>query len=266
VNARYVLAKYVPDLNRMEPRNFGVFVWYRGSVACRMLSEAQVEFVNDRSTYERWVQHLSKQFRRDFLRMRGGAIVSRNDEAFIDAFRDTQAGNYLLVDGGFIAQRVRKREIEDVAEFLFGELVLPTVENRQKKRETALSSLQKLFDEAGLRDVVKKKFVVNLPLHGVEHPVRFTFGIGNGAPTALYQSTSIRSEASVHDAVFKLGTVIGKKLVRRDRCAAVVDSADVHAQSESALERLRFLENVAPVIDLADRESAVAQLAETAGL
>lgn len=36
---RYLIAKYIPDLRRMEPRNIGVIVWSPQGVAARFAAE-----------------------------------------------------------------------------------------------------------------------------------------------------------------------------------------------------------------------------------
>ena len=37
---RYLLAKYIPDPLRMEPRNIGVVLWAEGNVAARFVGES----------------------------------------------------------------------------------------------------------------------------------------------------------------------------------------------------------------------------------
>ena len=35
---KYLIAKYIPDLNRMEPRNIGIVVWSPEGIEARFLA------------------------------------------------------------------------------------------------------------------------------------------------------------------------------------------------------------------------------------
>lgn len=68
---RYLVAKYVPDLRRMEPKNIGVVVWSDGVVAARFAAECPEKsgtvddrcvpgFVRSLSAYKQWVRFCAK--------------------------------------------------------------------------------------------------------------------------------------------------------------------------------------------------------------
>ena len=66
--AQYLVAKYVPDIRRMEPRNIGVFVWMPGAISARFLQpDAVVPFVNEPETYNRWVRFWNEKIAQDEL-------------------------------------------------------------------------------------------------------------------------------------------------------------------------------------------------------
>ena len=54
---KYLVAKYVSDPRRMEPRNIGVVLWASGRVAARFLESDEAEFVGDKKTYARWIDY-----------------------------------------------------------------------------------------------------------------------------------------------------------------------------------------------------------------
>lgn len=120
---RFLVAKYAPCLRRMEPRNIGVFLWCRGSVAMKFLEPKQAKFVRDKKTYARWVEYWKRQVASDSIEQGRGHMVSRSSPAFMDALLETQNGNYILADAGFLCDDVPKREIDDAVSFLFEELV-----------------------------------------------------------------------------------------------------------------------------------------------
>ena len=118
---RYIVAKYAPDVMRMEPRNIGVVVWSRGRVACRFLDAADAEFVTDSVVYERWVKYWS-------------AMISAG-KVSLDELMRTQKGNYLLCDAGRIETDIA--DVGDATDFLFGELVV-THKRREKSNQSRL--------------------------------------------------------------------------------------------------------------------------------
>jgi len=65
---KYLLAKYIPDLHRFEPRNIGVIVWSPLGIEARFLAEypnrpGEVDgrsipgFVTSASAYKQWVRY-----------------------------------------------------------------------------------------------------------------------------------------------------------------------------------------------------------------
>ena len=74
---RYLLAKYIPDPLRMEPRNIGVVLWAEGNVAARFVGESDSPDsgsrlprrlgLPDRQVYKKWVQYWREQMERPSL-------------------------------------------------------------------------------------------------------------------------------------------------------------------------------------------------------
>src|ERR1700683_4912459 len=111
----YLVAKYISDLHRMEPKNIGVIVWTRSTVSARFVAErpnkpGEIDgrsippFVTSTAAYKQWV---------DFWRgelgakpLRAGQILQR----WLDKLKGTSRGNFLLADGGTIFAEVRSEE------------------------------------------------------------------------------------------------------------------------------------------------------------
>lgn len=120
---RYLIAQYVANLARMEPRNIGIILWANGVVESRFLAAKDAPFVRYPAIYTRWVKFWKEQLSRDEIQPIKCAAVPRHSLEFLDALLKTQEGNYRLFDGGFVCEDLR--DAAEAADFLFGELVLP---------------------------------------------------------------------------------------------------------------------------------------------
>src|SRR5438309_993878 len=119
-SARYLVAKYISDLQRMEPRNIGVIVWTGDATSARFVAEksdrpGEIDgrsvppFVTSMAAYKQWVD-----FWRDELKakpLRSGRTL----EKWSESLKQTSRGNFWLADGGIILQDVRSADIHDVA-------------------------------------------------------------------------------------------------------------------------------------------------------
>src|SRR4051794_16117996 len=119
----YLLAKYAPDVHRMEPRNIGVILWASSGVAYKFLPTDEANFVGDTAMYERWVSFWSEQCGKTSLATKRGIVVKRRSIEFLNALIDTQAGNYFLYRGGFIADHVPAGDRDNAADYLYRTLV-----------------------------------------------------------------------------------------------------------------------------------------------
>ena len=64
LSARFLLAKHVPDLRRMEPRNIGVIVWAHGHVRARFAGDpgsSKPKDAGPNSSYQEWVTYWRNQ-------------------------------------------------------------------------------------------------------------------------------------------------------------------------------------------------------------
>src|SRR5258708_5588363 len=132
---RYLIAKYIPDLGRMEPRNVGGIVWSPTGVQARFLAEkddrpGEVDghsiptFVTSAQAYRQWVQFWRRELARTETQpLRGRGPVSRCSPAFLDALLDTGRGNFVLAEGGILLDPVSAEVLPRVADHLFARLV-----------------------------------------------------------------------------------------------------------------------------------------------
>ena len=148
---RYLVAKYAPDIFRMEPRNIGVILWADGQVSAKFLERKDASFVREKDIYERWIKFWNRLVQERSIK--NGKIVSANDPAFLDAFAKTQEGNFMLLDAGRVHDKIEAEDIHVATDFLFTELVspLPYAESESSAADSLSRLCDSLFEETGLR-------------------------------------------------------------------------------------------------------------------
>lgn len=257
---RIVLAKYVPDLGRMEPRNIGVFLWSRGELRARFLEAADATFINEQKTYARWQEFWTSMIGSESIRPRRGRPVPRKEPTCVDALISTQDGNYLLVDAGEMIEPVGKRDIAKAVDFLFKELVAPTRADAAGQTAGFKTLCDALFSQAMLteREDYQTKFPVLCGLFGQKRPLHFSYGFGTAKdPLAVFQRVNLSNEMSVNNAALILHEVSDQTIVPREKCAALVQESAI--TSKAAESGHKWLSQVCTVIDVESKD-AVARL------
>lgn len=250
--SRIILAKYAPDLSRMEPRNIGVFLWSKGAICSRFLEADDVDFVNDHKTYDRWKAYWSSLIGGNEIRPRRGKPVAINDETCVDALLSTQEGNYILVDAGEMLEAIGKREIDKATEFLFQELVAVPERASHETGVTLKSQCEKILESTGVtdREDFRKYFPVSCAIFGQKRLIHFSYGFGNGKPHALIQRVDLTKELSVNNAAMTLHTVSDQTIVDKDRCAAFVQTGN--GTSKAVQDGYEWLSRLCTLIDVDD--------------
>jgi len=123
MNGRFLLAKYVSDLERGEPRNIGVLVWTKGAVSYRFVDPHKVDYVADVENCEQWIEYWQDLASQKKIQVFSDRPVTNRSSRFLDAIQKTQKGNYLLGSGGHVFDEVTVDNIDDVAAFLFDRMV-----------------------------------------------------------------------------------------------------------------------------------------------
>ena len=87
MNARFLVAKYIPDLRRMEPKNIGIIAWNDGRTAARFLGEddgpPRYLGVRDRNNYAQWLTSWRSQLARPFVEAGRNERVRKQDVNFL---------------------------------------------------------------------------------------------------------------------------------------------------------------------------------------
>ena len=256
---RYVLAKYVADLSRMEPRNIGVFLWANGEIAARFLPAGDADFIGDKETYEWWLSKWNGVIIDEVIVPVRGTPIAKTDPKCLNALLTQQEDNYLLVDAGELLEPIGKRELSDAVSFLYGDLVaLSPTERPESKRRTSEglnANCQQVFASTGIasRPDYRENHPVECPVYTVKKHLKFNHFLGNGKPDALFQQANVRSQQSVNSTALMLHAVTETATVPKHRCAALARKADIN--SDAAEEGVALLQAVCRLIFVDSRDA-----------
>ena len=130
---RYLLARYVDDILRNEPRNVGVVVFDGESVAAKFLGEVQpgrvdlrhVKWMEGRSSYEQWVDYWRTAL--DDPSVLGGELrgVPVGSDDVIGRLVSTSSADFRLEPGGDVVIDKDDRSLDASVDDLFERLVAP---------------------------------------------------------------------------------------------------------------------------------------------
>jgi hypothetical protein len=141
---RFLIAKYVPDVRRGEPRNIGVIVWSPDGLFAKFLGEYPErpgechgtyipDFVSSKSTYRQWIHYWHTRVQKRMIDPpSGGLTVPATDPLFLDVLKSSARGNYVLVDGGIVLDKVKEGDVAKLGAQLFSTLVEDPAKQEEK--------------------------------------------------------------------------------------------------------------------------------------
>jgi hypothetical protein len=266
---RYLVAKYISDLQRMEPRNIGVVVWTSGSVAARFAAErpggtgdidgrSVPAFVTSTAAYKQWVD-----FWRDLFRASpgaGGKVRNR----WAEILKATSRGNFWLAEGGVVLDR-KVDDTQLLADGLFARLVEPGLSD--DGRDIALDRVAD--------DIIRKlRLARNTNFHtkyrvacsvapNVEEDFEFSHAYKNGSLRRLYQRVPLCAKRTplrrtVHDSAWMFEKVVQQRIVARDQAIALVYVSEEQKKDPAVSWSFDVLSSVARLANLADPNEALA--------
>jgi hypothetical protein len=158
---KYYVAKYIPDLQRMEPRNVGIVVWSPEGIEARFVAEkpdragevdgrAVPSFVTSPTAYRQWIQFWRAELAKPQVESSdGGPKATKDSPDFLAAVQSWNRGNFVLVDGGHLLDVVDADDLPALADHLFETLV--DASPSDETRDPTLDELcDQLFKETNL--------------------------------------------------------------------------------------------------------------------
>jgi|GEM_PF-4120096 len=272
--AQFAIAKFIPDIKRMEPRNFGVVVWNQGDCASRFLGDdksSDLKFLSslgipDKIAYFEWISYWRTLMSRPEMRLKTGEVVPRTESAFMDALCGTSLENFLLTSTGFLAQRMAKSKTNEIAQSLFDELVLTRgLEHKPAKDRDSSEALRKesnkALDSSGLSSVpgFRRAYDWLCPVGDTLQHFKFHFAIHKTKPEAVIQKVNLHRQSTVNDAAFMFNAM-QSKYFGKDRCATLIFAEEADLKNDSVYQSFKLMSSISSVINVADHDAAVNQL------
>lgn len=267
---KYLLAKYIADLHRFEPRNIGVIVWSPTGIEARFLAEfpnrpGEVDgrsipgFVTSPSAYKQWVRYWRDALSGpSFKPLNGGGVLSSSSPGFIEALQQTGRGNFVLVDAGSVLDVVGEEELPTLADQLFAQLVEANAPDEPRDLDLDLVC-DGLLERSHL--INHKNFYTNYPVrcavNGVEEEYVFSHAFANGTLQRLYQRLAIpkgkaRLRKNVHDAAWSFEQVFKQRIVQPENAGVLVYVTEEQQSQPDVDKSLRLLGSLTRVINLRD--------------
>lgn len=263
--SRYLVAKYVRDVQRLESVNIGVILWApKGTKAMFVPPEEVVacKTVRDISVYKRWVKHWNGLLDQEHASFYRGKTVPRSNPEFLDVLLESQQGNYVLFDGGVIEENIGAAEIEHATKFLYERLVSrPEFRAAAAKKRIGAMSIEAL-EGAGITDLpgYQKALHIKCRALGVQQDLVFDFGVKHRKkPDMLMLQIAVDKQQSVTSGAFKFDWVAKQKIVNKDRCVALVCDEET-SKNKSSQMSIKMLKTVAKVVNVANKEEASDEL------
>ena len=272
---KYLLAKYVPDLRRGEPRNVGVIVWSPDGVEARFVGEkpgrpgdidgrSVPSFVTSPAAYRQWVEYWTYQLRREEIApVNGGVAVGRERVEFLEALRASNKGNFALVDGGFLLDRVEAGSLGDLADHLFRALVETSVV--EEAADPSLYDMtQRVLDSTGIQHDprFKSRYRLSCTIEGgADERFEFDYAFENGSLKRLYQKLALpkrheTQQVRIDATAWKFERVVTAGLLTGDRPVALIYPTEEQLSDPETNRMLSVLGTVGRVLDLHDQDAA----------
>lgn len=248
--AEWLVAKYMPDLRRREPKNVGVVLRMGDSYLSRFLGEqdgGQIDgrhvhgLVNSVQNYKAWVSYWQQA-------ASGKDLSAFTDRRADDSYFLEYAGER-LVGGEYTAP-------EDMLDYLYSALVeeMPPPETLNVRQLS-----ERVLDRAGIRNRVTEKY--RLPI-SVTDSALFDYKYENGATHLMKRVTLTyddeRSWANVHAAAWDLEKAAPHVDDGEGRLIALVKTRSSDAELKQQMGLLTDLSSA--VIDVGKVKQAASRL------
>lgn len=264
VTPQFLIAKYVPDIQRLEPRNIGVIVWGDGFTAARFLGEKDGKIrvpslieKDSHHAYREWLQYWRYQLLAPSIRRDTGGIVERESPDFLAVLKEKSKDFFRLVDGGGLMERIPVSALGDFANELFQKLVeLPRPTSTAKSEAIELHAATKqLLAETGIsgRNDYKHDLPVPRKVHGVMRSFMVDAAIGPIAhPKAVFKKVLLSKNQSIDSSAFMFESLVHDQVrpIAAENCAALVNGHHLaNAEAKSGVEMLKQIVNVIDVTE-----------------
>ena len=278
-NAQFLLAKYIPDLQRFEPRNIGVIVWTPDGIAARFLAEyperpgevdgrRKPDFFKSLKAYRQWVRFWRKMIDQAEKERLAHGVTRRIGPDILERLKGSGKGNFMLVDGGFLLDHVPAYELPKLTAELFQKLVA-TQEQASVSEEPSLEQhCKRLFERLLLPPEIKllRDYPITCRIGDTERQFHFDYVLKNGTVQGVYDQFALPNWkkarhtnsfwSRVDAAAFKFDKVIEENVADRAHTAALIFAEDEEYGDPDIGKAIKILDSVTHIINLANMPSA----------
>lgn len=286
---QFLVAKYVPDPLRMEPRNIGVILWHAGTVSARFVGEnphspdklhppRKLFDADSRHAYRQWIKYWRHQLERGCITSQDGRTrIDRGSPDFLTELQASSKSQFMLVSGGFLNEKISPVEVSNATDELFEKLVEePTAGDHDKVANAQMKS-NSIALRKGIRKAVNTSRIRErmgffehyswfCPIEGSTEKLsfEFDFAIHRVKPISLFQHVLIHRQESVNNAVFMFHNMARFQGVNVEHCGALIHSTSEDLNDSKIRSSIAAMRSCARVIDVSDDQQAARILTEMA--
>lgn len=272
-SARYLLVKYIPDLQRMEPRNIGVILWSPAGITARFLKEKphRLGDVDGRevpswihvSAYKQWLKFWRTEIGKEWIKpyRGGGDLVTSTDPRFLDALMTSGNGNFILADGGFLLDSIDRDGLQDAVDHLYTTLVL-TKDEEMVKDVSLVDACEAIIRKTKLKtnQYFKPHHPVKCRIGNTVTLLDFNYYYGNGTPERLYERVPLvtnQRDMYVYNAAYMFERVIQNKIIEPDQGGAIIHATQEQLEEKLVRDAINILRGVTRVFNAADETELI---------
>ena len=266
--ARFFIAKFVPDIRRMEPRNVGLLLWTEHGVTSRFLGEQSDDKVrapsfvqpDNRDAYRQWVEYWKTLLAKKTIRSDSGESVSSTSPRFFDVMRTKAKSQFMLVDSGRMMDKIRVTEVGSISNELFESVVkYDHSASRHDQSSQLREATNEVFKLAGLnkKTGLKRRVQVTGKFGHTSKEITFDFAISRDSrPDVVMQRVQLPIDKSVYCSVGMFEAIVRKHHRKKSKIKPL---ALVYGADEASKDNRRLLEEFATVVDVS-RASKAAEI------
>jgi len=270
----YLIAKYIPDLSRMEPRNIGVVAWANGDLAARFIGQktqqaSEVDgrsipsFVTDSYAYRQWIGFwVEETSGKTICDLRSGKEFSAEEPDCLMALKETGRDNFILEDGGFLLDELPAGEtVSDLANYLFETLVSQETHLLTFAKDAALQEAsERILTRSGLPET--KGFIsdyrIKRKVGKFEDELKFSHAFMNGS-LSLFQKVTLSKnhetlEKNVQSTAWKFEQAAKLESLDPSHEFSLIYAAEDRLGDPSVERAVSLLEEVSTVVNLCSQE------------
>jgi hypothetical protein len=240
VKARWLVAKYLPDLRRREPDNVGVILLVNGGVHLRFVGERDGRLDGRARSFQAWVDYWTHVA----TNTRFESLASKLTAPLGDA-------SYFIEAGGerIFGDRTTPEEMLD-------DLYTTLIEPSSDRRSVGVRRLaENVFGRLAIRDRIQTDVLLEID----DDALRFDYRHDGARPT-LMQGVSLvnaddRSWDNVHRVAYELAKATGSAVVHQ-----AIALVNPRAHDKDLDRQLRVLMQHAEVVDVSNEAVAAGHL------